>query len=85
MSEQNEVEKKENPLPPKGGRRGGKKVRYGWEFKLKAVQLHLREGYSQQMVADELGVARHTVMGWVSRYQAQAGIRFKFGTTAAGL
>jgi transposase InsO family protein len=81
MSEQNEVEKKENPLPPKGGRRGGKKVRYGWEFKLKAVQLHLREGYSQQMVADELGVARHTVMGWVSRYQAQgeAGLQDRTG------
>jgi hypothetical protein len=36
------------------GRRGGKKFRYGWELKLKAVQLHRREGDSQQMVSSEL-------------------------------
>ena len=40
--------------PSMEGRRGGKKFRYGWELKLKAVQLHRREGDSQQMVSSEL-------------------------------
>ena len=59
MNEQTIVGKKRNS-PPRGAG-GAKKVRrYTAAEKLRAVRLHLEEGFSQQHVCDELGMAFHT-------------------------
>ena len=69
MNENESVEKQENHSP-----RGGsapKKIRRRYEaaFKLRAVKLHLEEGFTLQMVAEELGVCKDTIFLWVSQYR----------------
>lgn len=42
---------------------------YPAEVKLKAVKLHMEEGFPLRLVAQELGICRDTVHGWVQRYR----------------
>lgn len=39
------------------------------ELRLKAVKLHLEEGYSQVWIAQQLGIAEKTLVEWVKRYR----------------
>lgn len=45
-------------------------TRYSDEFKRKAVELYLAYGNAQQ-VADELGVARSTLLKWTKEYKEE--------------
>lgn len=53
--------------------------RYPFEFKLRAVKLHLEEGYTAKLVADELGIGHSTLSSWVKRYRAdgEAGLEYR--------
>lgn len=65
MNEQTLVEKKRNG-PSRGGAGGAKKSRcYTVAEKLKAVRLCLEEGFSQQQVCDEMGMALSGLNRWV--------------------
>src|SRR5438067_9131779 len=68
-----EVEKKkENPTPPRGGGRAAKKstaTQYPFELKLRAVKLHLEEGFTLTAITEELNLGVHTLANWARRYQ----------------
>jgi len=61
--------------PPRGAaRRRYKRPHPGMhpvELRLKAVKLHLEEGFPLDVVSAEVGVAPVTLKSWVERYQAQ--------------
>ena len=61
--------------PPRGAaRRRNKRPHPGMhpvELRLKAVKLHLEEGFSLDVVSAEVGVTPVTLKTWVERYQAQ--------------
>lgn len=44
---------------------------YPADFKVRAVKLHLEEGYSAAMVAAELGIGQSTLGHWIKRYREQ--------------
>src|SRR5215471_10968375 len=81
------VEKKNPTHPPRGvprGRRkGGQHRRYAFEFKLKAVRLHLQEGFSRQLVLEETGVSQQALSNWISQYRAFGEEGLKAHTPAA--
>jgi len=50
----------------------GKAVRNGpvpFELRLRAVKLYLEEGYTRQMVSEELGIGQSTLTTWAQRYR----------------
>lgn len=49
--------------------RGGRRNRYPFTFRLKAVKLHLEEGYSLNLIAQELGCTGNSVKRWVDCYE----------------
>lgn len=53
-----------------------KSRRYSAEFKLQAIRLHLEEGYTIKMVADEFGLGHSTMSSWLKRYrnEGEAGL-----------
>ena len=61
-----------NPGGSKGAVRGGKpdcQKRYSYEFKRRAVQLHLEEGITGQVISRELGVSDEAIYRWVKLYR----------------
>ena len=68
MNENQEVSRK---LPAKSGSKGRKRARCSFEVKLKAVKLHLEEGYGQAMVCGEMGIGASTLAKWVREYRAR--------------
>jgi transposase InsO family protein len=69
------------PRPPRGATRRQKKSAstsgpYPLELRLRAVKLHLEEGFTQRLVAEEMHLAKDTISEWVRRYQrsGQAGL-----------
>jgi transposase InsO family protein len=58
-------------------RTGKKRRRYRFEEKLKAVRLHLQEGFGQDLVCEETGVSQTTLSTWVRQYRAhgEAGLQ----------
>jgi transposase InsO family protein len=68
MQENEPVEKKKNPSPPRGGS-PTKGLTFTFEQRLRAVKLHLEEGFTQEMVAQELGVSSAAVYKWTRRYR----------------
>lgn len=76
MKEQVVVEKKRTS-PPRGAGGAKKTRRYTVDEKLKAVRLHLEEGFSQQQVCDEMGMAHSGLSRWIGQYreQGQAGLQ----------
>src|SRR6516225_149492 len=84
MEEHEPVEKKKNhPCPPRGA---GPKTRltFTLQERLRAVKLHLEEGFTQEMVAREMGLSLGAVTKWVGlyRHQGEEGLRSKLGTGA---
>lgn len=66
-------DKRKRPPPPH---------RYPAEVRLKAVKLHLEEGFSLRLVAQEMGISRDTVHGWAQRYRkfGRAGLEPQAGS-----
>jgi len=58
-------------------RTGRKRRKYRFEEKLKAVRLHLQEGFSRDLVCEETGVAPTTLTAWLQQYKAmgEAGLQ----------
>ena len=67
------VEKKQ----VRGTRTGKTRRRYRFEEKLKAVRLHLQEGFSLGLVCEETGVGSTTLSTWLRAYrkQGEAGLQ----------
>lgn len=68
MNENEHVEKKNPSSPPRGG--PPKKIsRRTFDERLRAVKLHLEEGFTQRLVAQELGVSVAGFQQWLNRYR----------------
>jgi len=68
MNEQTVAEKKRN-IPPRGGR-GAKKMRpFTVAEKLRAVRLHLEEGFNLTLVCQELDVSKSSMGNWLKAYR----------------
>ena len=81
MEEKHEVEKKRKNLsPPRGGARaaGGRRP---FAERLQAVKLHLEEGFSIDLVAQELQVSPSAVHLWLERYrqEGEEGLKDRYG------
>lgn len=74
MQEKQEVEKK---APRSGRRQSRKRARYSPEVRLRAVKLHLEEGFTQELVCREMGMGTSTFSGWlrVYRERGEEGLR----------
>jgi transposase InsO family protein len=73
MNESEHVEKKKkkkNTSPPRGGP-PKKNLRRTFDERLRAVKLHLEEGFTQEMVALEMGISLACLQQWLSRYRLQ--------------
>ena len=60
-------EKRERP--PRGAARRPKCHTYSAELKLRAVKLHVEEGFDLKLVAQEVGACPDSIREWVRRYQ----------------
>src|SRR3974377_1464863 len=71
MHENEPIEKKRNTSsPPRGG--PPKKIyRRSFDERLRAVKLHLEEGFTQELVAQEMGVSMAGVNKWVRIYRRE--------------
>lgn len=49
----------------------GKRRRYSFEERLRAVRLHLQEGFTLELVRGEMGVGSTTLSTWVRAYRAR--------------
>lgn len=72
MSENETVEKKrkKSTSPPRGGA-PKKSNRRAFEDRLRAVKLHLEEGFTQENVAREMGISKASLTKWLARYRAE--------------
>ena len=76
MNEETVVEKKMSR--PRGGRAARKKMRrYTVAEKLKAVRLRLEEGFTQDLVCQELDLGKSTLVLWLQAYRlgGEAGLQ----------
>src|SRR5215471_18900682 len=68
--EQNEpVAKKQNHTSPPRGGPARKSAPRTFEERLRAVKLHLEEGFTQAMVAEETGVSLAAIQKWMTLYR----------------
>jgi transposase InsO family protein len=87
MNEEVIVEKKRNS-PPRGAGGAKKMRRFTDTEKLKAVRLHLEEGFTQDLVCRELGISKSSLVLWLRAYKkdGEAGLRCPYvGTRTARL
>lgn len=77
MEEHERVEKKKNPSCPPRGAAPKNRLTFTAEERLRAVKLHLEEGFTQQMVAQEMSVSLASITKWVGlyRHQGEAGLK----------
>ena len=69
MQDNEPVEKKNNnPSPPRGGSPRKNPPRT-FEERLRAIKLHLEEGFTQELVAQEMGLSSAAIHKWVRRYR----------------
>src|SRR5689334_4331625 len=70
MDESQQIEKKQkqNTSAPRGGAQK-KHVTFTFEQRLRAVKLHLEEGFSQVLVAEQLGISSAAVYKWTHKYK----------------
>ena len=68
MTEDQSVTKKRKNKTPRGFSRKTSR-RFSLDFKLRAVKMHLEEGFPYALITEELDVTDQTVMRWVSRYR----------------
>jgi len=76
MNEQVIVEQKKNS-PPRGAGGAKKLRRFTKDEKLKAVRLHLEEGFSMPLVCQEVGISRSCLGLWLEAYRSngEAGLQ----------
>jgi transposase InsO family protein len=76
MQDNEPVEKKKNTSPPRGGAPRKNPPR-SFEERLRAVKFHLEEGYTQELIAQEMGVCSAAVYKWVRDYRlyGEAGLQ----------
>lgn len=67
MEENQSIEKSKRTSPPRGGPR--KNLPPSFEERLRAVKLHLEEGFTQEIVAEEMGVSSAAIYKWTKRYR----------------
>jgi transposase InsO family protein len=67
MDEKEEVEK----AVKRGGRSGTRRKRYTFEEKLRAVKLHVEEGFKVELVSVETGVSTSSLAVWVRDYRRE--------------
>ena len=67
MEDKEQVEK----TVKRGGRTGPRRKRYTYEEKLRAVKLHLEEGFNAVLVCQETGVSPSSLGGWLARYRKE--------------
>lgn len=67
--------------PPRGATRRTKCPRYSAELKLRAVKLHVEEGFDLKLVAKEVGASDVSIREWIRRYQeyGRAGLEAPIG------
>ena len=67
--------------PPRGATRRTKCPRYPAELKLRAVKLHVEEGFDLKLVAQEVGASDVSIREWIRRYQeyGRAGLEAPIG------
>src|SRR5262245_24480808 len=69
MNENEPVAKKNNTSsPPRGGPRK-KSIRRTFAERLHAVKLHLEEGFTQELVAQQMGISTAALVKWLVRYR----------------
>jgi transposase-like protein len=68
MNEQTVAQKRRNS-PPRGARADRKRGSYTVAEKLRAVRLHREEGFSQELVCQELGVSKSSLGLWLQQYR----------------
>ncbi len=80
MEENQEIEKSK---PQRGGKSKRRVNRYSPEFRIRAVKLHLEEGYSQRLVSQEMCIGISSLSGWLKAYRerGEQGLR---GTPPTG-
>ena len=78
------VEKKRNTSPPRGAR-AEKNLRRPFEVRLRAVKLHLEEGFTQRAVAQEMNISHACLDKWLRRYRehGEEGLKDRDGTGSA--
>jgi transposase InsO family protein len=81
--EENETVEKKNPSPPRGGP-PRKNLPRTFEERLRAVKLHLEEGYTQQLIAQETGISSAAIYKWVKRYRlyGEEGLKGQYSATS---
>jgi transposase InsO family protein len=62
------AKKRNNSSPPRGGPRE-KIIRRTFDERLRAVKLHLEEGFTVELVAREMGVSYAAVSKWLQKYR----------------
>lgn len=68
---QEENQKVEKKAPRSGRRQMRKRGRFTPEFRLRAVKLHLEEGFPQGVVCREMGMSKNTLGAWLRVYRAR--------------
>jgi len=88
MEETNKVEKSQSRSPshpPRGvPPRHVKPRSYPVEMRLKAVRLHVQDGFSLALIAQEMGVGKNSISNWVRRYREHGEEGLKSGTPYPG-
>jgi transposase InsO family protein len=69
MEQSEPVEKKNNPSSPPRGGPPRKFPPCTFEERFRAVKLHIEEGFTQQMVAEEMGVSLAAIQKWMYLYR----------------
>jgi transposase InsO family protein len=54
-----------------GGGSSGRSGPFSYDLKLRAVKLYLEEGYSKDLIAEELGVGKSTLTAWAKQYREE--------------
>jgi len=87
MQENEPVEKKrKTPSAPRGGPPKIARRYFSFEERLRAVKLHLEEGFTQELVARELGISSAAVHKWTARYrlQGEEALKSRLGARPGG-
>lgn len=62
---------------------GSARKRYPLEFKLRVVKLYIEEGFTSEMIAQELGICKSTVFSWAKKYreEGESGLEYQVSGT----
>ena len=63
--------KKQSSSTPHGGARAGARGSYTFEMRLRAVKLHLEEGFAIDLVAEETGISAFSIRKWIGKYRKE--------------